>query len=295
MSLHGIICINKPTSHTSFDIVAIMRKVLNTKKIGHSGTLDPMAEGVLPVFVGNATKAIDFCPCNEKVYRAGFRLGMTTTTQDSTGEVLTQADCQHIRRENFIAATEQYIGEIEQLPPMYSAVKVKGKRLYDLARKGITVERTPRKVTVHSIAIEEYDNGAGTLLIRCKKGTYIRTLIHDIGLALGVGAMMTTLVRTESNGFTLNDCYTLDQLRNAERPHELLFPFERLFNCYPTLRLDERRSERFATGAKFDLVGIGYDRQYDGIFAVYNIRGNFVALGTVSDENLTIIQRFAQK
>ena len=187
--MNGIICVYKEKGYTSFDVVAIMRRLCCTKKIGHGGTLDPMAEGVLPIFIGNATKAVDFCPDNSKEYRAEMRFGITTDTQDFTGKVIATSDAPLSRNMQYILK-QKFTGELLQTPPMDSAVQVNGQRLYDLARKGIEVERKPRPITVYSLEFEKFEENFATALISCSKGTYIRTLINDMGAEAGTGAMM---------------------------------------------------------------------------------------------------------
>ena len=193
--INGVICINKPQDFTSFDVVAIMRRAAGTRKIGHGGTLDPMATGVLPIYIGRAAKTADLNPVSDKRYRATFRLGVTTDTEDVWGKVLTKSEKPD--------AVKTMQGDIMQIPPMYSAVKINGKRLYDLARQGVEVERAARPVTVYSIELSDYDEEkrTGTLDIYCSKGTYIRTIISDIGKKLGTGAIMTSLCRTMAAGF----------------------------------------------------------------------------------------------
>ena len=212
--MNGIICLDKPQGFTSFDAVAKLRGILQTRRLGHGGTLDPMATGVLPIFVGNATKACDIMPDNTKSYRAGFRLGQVSDTQDVTGTILAEYQ-KEVPQEDILAVIPEFTGKIMQLPPMYSAVQVNGKRLYDLARQGIEVERTPREIEVFSIDLADYDESAreGVLEISCGKGTYIRTIINDIGERLGCGGIMTSLVRTSSGGFTLADCHTFEELQ----------------------------------------------------------------------------------
>ena len=214
--LCGIICVNKPAGFTSFDVIAKMRGILKMKRLGHAGTLDPMATGVLPVFAGRAAKACDILPDHDKAYRAGFRLGVTTDTQDSSGTVVSESDTA-VSRTGLLAALENFRGEIDQIPPMYSAVSVNGKRLYELARQGLDVERPARKVTVYLLELLDYDEEKrrGTLEISCSKGTYIRTIISDVGDALGCGGIMTSLVRTKACGFSLEDCVTIEQLQKT--------------------------------------------------------------------------------
>jgi tRNA pseudouridine55 synthase len=298
--MNGIICVYKPSGYTSFDVIAIMRRLMNTKKIGHSGTLDPMAEGVLPVFAGAATKAVDFCPDTDKEYRAAFKIGYTTDTQDSTGRILSEAGKCFVPRPRIEKAVKRFIGEIEQIPPMYSAVKVDGKRLYQLARKGIEVERKSRKITVHEIKLEEYDSGSGegVLRVACSKGTYIRTLIHDMGQELAFGAVMTALQRSMSNGFTLDDCHTLDTLRsvyarNPEHLTELMTPIDRLFSDYPRADLDETQTRLFSNGVVLNADLVRVDKVYDGLYSLFDCNGRMVALAQIArDHSISIVQRF---
>jgi tRNA pseudouridine55 synthase len=290
--MNGIICVYKPQNHTSFDVVAILRKLFKTRKIGHGGTLDPMAEGVLPIFLGAATRAVDFQIDNDKEYLAGFKFGITTNTQDITGEITSESSRIISREEINI---ERYAGEIEQLPPMYSAVQVDGKRLYELARKGIEVERKPRKVRIHSIKIEHYADNEGIMRVSCSKGTYIRTLIHDIGQELGAGAVMTSLVRTKSGVFTLSDCHKLEDLRalSAQKLQDLLKPMDVLFASYPAAELDETQTKLFKNGVVLDAARIRFERLYDGVYRLYSFEKKLLALAQISEENsLKIIQRF---
>lgn len=295
--MNGVICVYKPQGFTSFDVVAVVRRICGTKKVGHGGTLDPMAEGVLPVFVGNATKAADFCPGEDKEYLAGFRFGLTTDTQDITGDIIEEKDV-YVSR-NKMALIERCCGEIEQLPPMFSAVQVDGVRLYDLARRGIEVERKPRRVTIHSVKIEEYRDNNGLMRVHCSKGTYIRTLIHDFGQQLGAGAVMTSLVRTRSGNFTLAQCHTVDFLKDAALTkgpayiESLLMPLEKLFEVYPAARLDAVQSRLLQNGAELDADRVRLDRVYSGLYAVLDCNGHIVALGRISDDHsLEVVQRF---
>jgi tRNA pseudouridine55 synthase len=296
--MNGIICVYKPRGFTSFDVIAIMRRLLGTKKIGHSGTLDPMAEGVLPVFAGAATKAVDFTPETDKEYRAEFRLGIITDTQDITGRILDERTNCYVPRPRIEKSIKRFIGEIEQLPPMYSAVKVNGKRLYNLARKGVEVERETRKVTIHSIELEEYGSSEGIIKVSCSKGTYIRTLIHDLGQELGFGATMTALQRTVSNGFTLEDCYTLETLRavyerSPDKLAELMKPIDTLFTAYPKANLDERQTALFKNGAVLNADLVRLERVYDGIYSLFDNNQRIIALGKIErDHSIQILQRF---
>lgn len=269
MQCNGIICVNKPAGFTSFDVVAKLRGILKMKRLGHSGTLDPMATGVLPVFAGSAAKAISIIPVGDKKYTAGFRLGLTTDTQDITGKIISESEFD-VSPEQVKSAAEKLTGEIKQIPPMFSAVSVGGKRLYELARQGIEIEREARDITVYSIDILSFDEktGQGKLSIFCSKGTYVRTIIHDMGVILGCGAVMTSLVRTSSNGFSIEDCYTLEQLdalRDEKKLESAVIPVERLFSSLPSIILDKRKTALYKNGVKlrFDqLDGISEEKFY---------------------------------
>lgn len=254
--LCGIICINKPVGFTSFDVIAKMRGILKMKRLGHAGTLDPMAAGVLPVFAGRATKLCDILPDRDKVYKAGFKLGLSTDTQDSSGKLLSERSADGADRAAVETALKGFRGNIMQIPPMYSAVSVNGKRLYELARKGVEIEREARPVTVYGLELTEYDGDAhcGTLEIACSKGTYIRTLISDIGDVLGCGGVMTSLVRTKACGFSLEDCVTLEQLRDADGDlSRFVKPVEDVLSYLPALYLKGARERMYRNGVKLDL------------------------------------------
>ena len=271
--MNGIICLDKPQGFTSFDAVAKLRGILQTRRLGHGGTLDPMATGVLPIFVGNATKACDIMPDNTKSYRAGFRLGQVSDTQDVTGTILAEYQ-KEVPQEDILAVIPEFTGKILQLPPMYSAVQVNGKRLYDLARQGIEVERTPREIEVFSIDLADYDESAreGVLEISCGKGTYIRTIINDIGERLGCGGIMTSLVRTSSGGFTLADCHTFEELQQArdeDRLEELILPIDRVFESLPKLRLGEAQTRMYKNGVKLDLSKLRDLKSTDDLYTAF--------------------------
>lgn len=278
--MNGILCVNKPAGFTSFDVVAKLRGILRERRLGHGGTLDPMATGVLPVFVGTATRACDIMPDNTKSYRAGFRFGETTDTQDVTGEVLTRSDTA-VGEDALRAVISEFIGDIMQLPPMYSAVQVNGQRLYDLARKGVEVEREPRPITVYGIDLVSYDEASreGALDISCGKGTYIRTIINDIGERLGCGGVMTSLVRTSSGGFTLADCFAFEQIQQArdeDRLAELILPTERVFAKLPRIVLGEAQTRMYRNGVKLDLARVRDIKQDVTDYAVYGSDGAFI-------------------
>ncbi len=288
MQLNGIICINKAQDFTSFDVIAKMRGILKMKRLGHSGTLDPMATGVLPVFAGNATKAVSIIPHLGKSYVAGFKLGIVTDTQDTTGKTLSEVKAE-ITESQLKTAAKEFVGELAQIPPMYSAVSVGGKRLYELARKGIEIEREARKIIVDSFDILEFDevSGTGKISISCSGGTYVRTLIHDLGQVLGCGAAMTELVRTRSNGFSLNECVTLEQLeslRDKEKLESIVIPVERLFSDFPSIHLNEMKTKMYKNGVKLHLDKLkGFDgkEQYN----MYSDRNEFLGLSRADIEN----------
>ncbi len=234
----GVILLSKPAVLTSHDCVNRMRRLFNTKKVGHTGTLDPMATGVLPILIGRATKAADLLVSDSKKYRAGLKLGVTTDTEDTTGTVITKTEVLPTSEQVHTACTS-FIGDIMQTPPMYSALKVDGKKLVDLAREGITVERKARPITVYSIAVANGESPADYILdVHCSKGTYIRTLCADIGASLGCGGAMSSLVRTASGSFDIADCVTLDELEKmtVEERYSLLLPIESLFSDLPEIR-----------------------------------------------------------
>lgn len=285
MQLNGIIAVNKPQGFTSFDVIAKMRGILKMKRLGHSGTLDPMATGVLPVFCGSAAKAISIIPHTGKAYTAGFRLGLTTDTQDITGKALSDSTFS-ISAEQLENAARSFKGDIKQKPPMYSAVSVGGKRLYELARKGIEVEREDRSVTINRLEITQFNEktGDGLIEIDCSGGTYVRTLIHDIGQLLGCGAVMTSLVRTFSNGFSLNECVTLEQLEQLRDENELqsaVVSVERFFEALPEIRLNEMKTKMYKNGVKLHLDRLkGFDGKEK--YRIYSDKNEFLGIA-VSD------------
>lgn len=235
---NGIINVYKEKGYTSFDVVARMRGICGQKKIGHTGTLDPDAEGVLPVCLGKATKVCDMLTDSDKVYRAVMQLGVETDTQDMTGTILKEADTSGLAEQYVMGAVMQFEGEIFQVPPMYSALKVNGKKLCDLARVGVTVERKARPVTIYKIFVENIELPYVTMTVSCSKGTYIRTLCHDIGAKLGCGAAMKSLVRLQAAGYRIEDAYKLDALQEFSESGTLkdaVTPIERVFEVYPVL------------------------------------------------------------
>lgn len=299
--MNGVVLIHKEKGYTSFDVVAVVRKTLGTKKVGHTGTLDPNATGVLPVLLGTATKAQDIIPCHDKKYDASFRLGIATDTLDIWGEVI-EEKAAHVTRAQLEAALSAFTGEIQQLPPMYSAVSVDGKRLYQYAREGREVERRPRTVTVYSLRLCDFDESTqtGRLDIYCSKGTYVRTLIDDIARALGTVGVMTDLFRYEACGYRCEDAITLGQLRELadsgvfragdDMPAtHYCQSVESLFADYPAVEISDKQAHRFVNGNPLDLSrtplrGQACDRQ---IYRVHDRQGRFLSLGiTDADSGL---------
>lgn len=289
--MDGIIIMDKPEDFTSFDMVAKMRRLLNTRKVGHAGTLDPMATGVLPIFVGRATKCCDILPNQNKRYTATFQLGYTTDTLDATGRVLSRSEVTADKAQ-VQAALEQFRGEIMQLPPMYSAIQINGKRLYDLARQGIEVEREKRPVTIARLDLLSCDEQTHTYQIdvACSKGTYIRTLCADIGEALGCGATMTALRRTEAAGFSLADALTLEQAEQLSKEGSLkeqLLPIETVFAPLPALKLGGRQEQMYRNGVKLQvqrLEGFALPSDYTGDIRVIGEDGTFLGLSYIEQE-----------
>lgn len=273
--MNGILLIDKPRDWTSHDVVGKLRGILRERRIGHSGTLDPMATGLLVVFIGRATRAVEFAEVHEKEYHAGLRLGMVTDTQDVTGTVLEQCGCS-VTREDLEAVLPRFRGEIQQIPPMYSAIKVQGKKLYEIARKGGEVERKPRPVTISKLEVTGEEHGDYLLDVVCSKGTYIRTLCHDIGGALGVGGTMSALRRVRAGQFSLENAYTLEQVQQAAdagRTEELLLPVDALFSEYPAVALTAKGEKRCRVGNDYPVPETA-----GGICRVYGGDGAFLAL-----------------
>lgn len=278
--MNGILCMNKPQDFTSFDVIAKLRGILKIKRLGHAGTLDPMATGVLPVFVGTATKACDILPDNEKSYLAGFKTGLITDTQDITGKTVSEFS-KRVTKEEIIDILPKFTGNVMQLPPMYSAVSVNGKRLYDFARQGIEVEREKREIFIDEIRLEQFneDTQEGKLYVSCSKGTYIRTIINDIGELLGCGAVMTSLVRLSSGGFKLEQCLSfadVEKARDENRLEELIIPVEKVFSSLARLRLNEVQTRMYKNGVKLDLARVNNIKENANDYAVYGFDGAFI-------------------
>ena len=283
---NGILIIDKPAGWTSMDVCAKIRGILHEKRVGHGGTLDPMATGVLPVFVGQATRAVEFAENSRKEYVAGLRLGQVTDTQDVTGETLEKRPVT-VTRQDVEAAMSRFRGDIQQIPPMYSAIKVGGQKLYDLARKGKEIERKPRPVTIYELELLEQVSETDYLFrCVCSKGTYIRTLCHDIGQVLGCGGTLYSLRRTMAAGFTLEQAVTLEEVQ--EKGEALLLPADSLFAQHPALHLPSSKQEkRVRNGGAITDASLP-----DGTYRVYGRNGDFLCLSRAQCGTLTSIKNF---
>jgi len=287
--MNGILLVDKPQGWTSMDVCAKLRGVFHERRIGHSGTLDPMATGLLVVFLGRATRAVEFAEAHSKEYIALLRLGVTTDTQDTSGTVLS-GKCADISDEELFSALEKFRGDIEQIPPMYSAIKIGGKKLYEIARKGEEVERKARPVTIHELEyLGREKDGDIRLRVRCSKGTYIRTLCNDIGEELGCGGCMSYLRRSAAGEFSINEARSLEEIISMAgqgRGEELLLPVDRLFEKYPPIILSGKQEKLFRNGVRFSI------EQSDGLFRLYSESGEFLALGKVEDGKLSNLKTF---
>lgn len=300
--MNGVIILDKPPEFTSFDAVAVLRGLTHEKKIGHTGTLDPMATGVLPLLLGRAAKAADLLPDTDKEYRAGFRLGERRDTGDITGKVV-ETSGTPVSRETLEQALSGFRGEIEQIPPMYSAVSVNGKRLYQLARQGIEVERKPRRIVISRLEMERYDEEAreGVLTAACSKGTYIRVLIEDIAKAAGSCGTMTALRRTKACGFSEEEAVSLDELKALSQQGELrrvLRPVESLFAEYPSVGVSQAQAARFRNGGSLDINRLRMPRvalRTGDLFQVYGEK-RFLGLARVDLDRgeLRFLKLFAE-
>ena len=287
--MNGIIIIDKPQEWTSNDVVSRLRRVFNTRRIGHGGTLDPMATGVLPVFVGRATRGVEFFEHAQKVYETTIRFGLTTDTEDITGKVLTETEVS-LTESDLLAVLPKFRGDILQVPPMYSAIKVNGQKLYDLARKGREVERQARPITIHELELLEFAGREARLRVRCSKGTYIRTLCKDIGEALGCGGCMAALRRVEAGEYTLEGSIPLRQLLDISEAGEdvehLLRPVDTMFASHPKLKLNEKQARLVKNGNAFSADCA------DGTYRVYSPDGEFLALCKAEGGRVSTIKSF---
>ena len=283
--MNGIVIVDKPQGWTSQDVTARLRRVFGTRRIGHGGTLDPMATGVLPVFVGRATRGVEFFEHAEKVYETLLRPGITTDTEDITGTVLSQQEVS-LTEQQVEAVLPQFRGEILQVPPMYSAIKVNGQKLYELARKGREVPREARPVTIYELTFLGFENGAIRLRVHCSKGTYIRTLCKDIGVSLGCGGCMEALRRVRAGEYTIADAVPLQELLNSENPEQYLRPVDTMFRNYPMVTLTANQEKRCRNGNSFSV------RLSAGTYRAYSETGEFLMLSCVEDGVMRTVKSF---
>ena len=283
--MNGIVIIDKPQGWTSQDVTARLRRVFNTRRIGHGGTLDPMATGVLPVFVDRATRGVEFFEHAEKTYETVLRLGLTTDTEDISGTVLSSQDA-FVTGEQLEAVLERFRGEILQVPPMYSALKVGGQKLVDLARKGRTVERQPRPITIHELTLLGMEADGIHLRVRCSKGTYIRTLCKDIGEALGCGGCMAALRRIQAGEYTIGEAVPLAELLDSENPQQYLRPVDSMFRNHPAVKLTANQEKRCRNGNAFSI------QLPDGTYRAYSQSGEFLMLAKVEAGVMSTIKSF---
>ena len=283
--MNGIVIVDKPQGWTSQDVTARLRRVFNTRRIGHGGTLDPMATGVLPVFVGRATRGVEFFEHAEKVYETVLKPGITTDTEDITGTILTEQDA-FITGEMLEEVLEKFRGDIMQVPPMYSALKVNGQKLYDLARRGKEVERQPRPITIHELTLLGMEAEGIRLRVRCSKGTYIRTLCKDIGQALGCGGCMAELRRVAAGEYTAQEAVPLQELLETENPEQYLRPVDSMFRNYPQVTLSEKQETRCRNGNSFSV------QMADGTYRAYSREGEFLMLAKVESGVMSTIKSF---
>ena len=284
----GIIPLKKGENITSFFAVNKVRRIIGEKKCGHTGTLDPNATGVLPITVGGATRFIELLPTHKKAYKATFKTGFCTDTLDIWGAVTETFD-KEVSFEEIEKVAIEFKGEIMQLPPMYSAIKRDGVRLYELARQGIEVERTPRKCEIYELSVEEAENGEYSLYCECSAGTYIRTLINDIGERLGCGATMTSLCRTFACGIEISECFTLEELNELKEKGEIekaIIPLEKLLLEYPEIHVTDNQAKRFSNGGSLMRERVRNLKE-NGIYRVYG-NGEFLGLGELTDTDLLV-------
>ena len=283
--MNGIVIVDKPQGWTSQDVTARLRRVFNTRRIGHGGTLDPMATGVLPVFVGRATRGVEFFEHAEKTYEATIRLGLTTDTEDTSGTVLTEQEVA-ISEADFLAVLSKFRGKIQQIPPMYSALKINGQKLVDLARKFKEVERQPREIEIFTLDCLEFTGNEARLRVRCSKGTYIRTLCKDIGEALGCGGCMAALRRVQAGEYTIEEAVPLQTLLETENSEAYLRAVDTMFRNHPAVTLTEKQTLRCRNGNSFSIS------LADGTYRAYSKDSEFLMLAKVEDGVMYTIKSF---
>lgn len=289
--MDGVININKPLGMTSHDVVSRLRRILGIKKIGHTGTLDPDASGVLPMCIGKGTKLAEYLTATDKCYMAQMTLGAFTDTQDGSGEIL-ESFSVDVSEEEIINAVNSFIGEIEQIPPMYSAIKINGKKLYELAREGKSIEREARKVTINDIEIKGIDlkEKKVDMLVSCSKGTYIRTLCNDIGARLGCGGYMSALERTKSGRFSIENSFKLDEIESMTEKADFGFmmPLSEVLSEYKKIVLAEKNAKRLQNGIKINVEGLEENERY----RVFDEQGSFLALAESQRGQFVVLKTF---
>ena len=283
--MNGIVIVDKPQEWTSQDVTARLRRVFNTRRIGHGGTLDPMATGVLPVFVGRGTRGVEFFEHAEKTYETVLRLGLTTDTEDVWGETREERPVD-FTAQKLEEVLEAFRGDILQVPPMYSALKVNGQKLCDLARKGREVERQPRPITIHELTLLEVTENTLRLRVRCSKGTYIRTLCKDIGQALGCGGCMQALRRVTAGEYTIEEAVPLQVLLETEDPGRYLRTVDTMFRNYPAVKLTPNQEKRCRNGNAFSV------NLAAGTYRAYSQSGEFLMLAKVEDSVMSTVKSF---
>ena len=286
--MNGILLVDKPAGWTSSDVVIKLKGILHQRRIGHSGTLDPMATGLLVVFVGRATRAVEFAETHSKRYIAGLRLGDVTDTQDITGNIISHKNV-YITKERLNEVLRNFTGDIVQIPPMYSAIKVNGQRLYKIARSGGEVERKGREINISALSVIGKDGEDYILDVSCSKGTYIRTLCHDIGEALGCGGCMSSLRRIEAGNFSIENAHTLDEIKEkaaAGETEKLLLPVDALFSSLSALTVGEESEKRIRCGSDCKI------KAADGEYRVYSESGEFLMLGRAENGMLKTVKSF---
>ncbi len=284
-NMNGIVIVDKPAGWTSQDVVSKLRGVFKTRRIGHGGTLDPMATGVLPVFVGRATRGVEFFEHAEKTYEAVVQLGIATDTEDTTGNILEEKPVS-VTENEFLSVLEQFRGEIQQIPPMYSALKVNGQKLYDLARQGREVERKSRTITIFKLECLEFSGTTARILVHCSKGTYIRTLCKDIGEALGCGGCMAALRRIQAGEYSIGQAVSLQMLTESENPEQYLAPVDSLFAGYDKVVLTPNQEKRCRNGNSFSIS------LPDGQYRAYSQAGEFLMLAKVETGIMSTVKSF---
>ena len=288
--MNGVLNIYKPTGITSFDVVSIVRKISNVKKVGHAGTLDPEASGVLPVCIGRATKAIDYIMGDFKIYEAELKLGVITDTYDREGKILKESEVT-ASEEEIIQAINSFVGEIKQVPPMYSALKVNGKKLYELARAGIEIEREARPVTIYDIDIIEMKIPYVKFRVKCSKGTYIRSLCYDIGELLECGGMMWNLQRTATGQFHIEDAVNIEDL-NRENINQYIMPIEKIFQGNAKITIEDRFIKFLLNGVVVKDKALVSKFEEHITYSIYNNDNNFIGIADKSNEGIRLIKSF---